>query len=205
MSDTRKTGRRSFLKAAAAAGLAGASGAADAQEVGPIRRPVLRNRLETNLTQSRMTASRHLAAVPSRQGLDGLTQQASALLRRESLVQDNVAQQTLGLVRRAVAGLDSNFTGVHRIDLSFDLSGQANAFNCGSNTCGSNTCASNTCGTQTCGSQSCGSHSCTSNTVASLTGNSEIPQAHAQQWRAIQQMNQEMDSRFVELNIIQSG
>lgn len=205
MSNTKKTDRRSFLKAAAAAGLASASGAASAQDASPARRIVTPTRLDTNLTRQSAVASRNLAFVPQRRGLNGLTQQAGELLRRDSLVPADVAQRTMGLVRQAVAGLNNNFTGVHRIDLAFDLNGNANAFNCGSNTCGSNTCASNTCGTQTCGSQSCGSHSCTSNTVASLTGNSEIPQAHAQQWRAIRQMNREMDSLFVELNIIQSG
>jgi hypothetical protein len=200
------TGRRLFLKAAAALGLSGAASAAGAQETRPvIRRPVLRPTTVTQAASSGATASRHFAMASRQRGLQNITQQAASLLREDRLVSGAQMEETVSLVQEVVGQLNEDFTGVVRMDIAVGPGGEPSAFNCGSNHCGSNTCGSNTCGSQTCGTQSCGSHSCTSNTVASLTSNAEMPAAARQQWRVIQQMQRDMDNRYVELNIIQLG
>lgn len=202
MAKRNSTGRRLFLKAAAALGISGAASVANAQDVRPVLRPVQPRRVIPAL-RSGATSSRSLAMANRRGGLASVTEQAAGLLRRDSLISDAQMEETVSLVREVVGQLNEDFTGVVRMDIAIGPGGEPSAFNCGNNTCGSNTCASNTCGTQTCGTQSCGSHSCTQNTVASLTSNAEMPAAARQQWRVIQQMQRDMDNRYVELNILQ--
>lgn len=202
MAKRNSTGRRLFLKAAAALGISGAASVANAQDVRPVLRPVQPRRVIAAM-RSGATSSRSLAMANRRGGLASVTEQAAGLLRRDSLISDAQMEETVSLVREVVGQLNEDFTGVVRMDIAIGPGGEPSAFNCGNNTCGSNTCASNTCGTQTCGTQSCGSHSCTQNTVASLTSNAEMPAAARQQWRVIQQMQRDMDNRYVELNILQ--
>jgi len=203
MSDNRNKNRRLFLKSAAAMGLAGMGAKAGAQEIQRVPRPTLPGRDLPQLNRGRVSQSRNYAMVSPRQGLDAVNRQAASLLRNDSLVPQGEAERTAGLVRDLVSQLDDDFTGVIRIDLAYGPDGDPRVFSCGTNSCGSNTCGSNTCGSNTCGSQTCGSNSCTSNASARMLSEGRIPEAGREQWRIMQQMEREMDNRYIELNVIQ--
>jgi hypothetical protein len=197
------TGRRLFLKAAAALGVSGATSAAGAQDTRPVvRRPVVRPVTALPAAQAGATTS-HGFAVVRRGGPSALSQHASALLRRDSLVSNTQMEDTIALVDDVASRMDEAFRGVVRMDIAVGPDGEPSRFSCASNDCTSNTCGSNTCGVQTCGVQSCGSHSCTQNTVAALTSNADIPAQARQQWQVLQMMQQNMEFLFVELNVIQ--
>ncbi|WP_420434170.1 hypothetical protein [Hyphobacterium sp.] len=202
MAKRDKTGRRLFLKAAAALGLSGAASAAGAQETRPIIRRPVRPTTVLPTARSGASVSRGLAVV-RRGGNAAMTEQASNLLRRDSLVSNAQMEETVSLVREVVGQLNEDFRGVVRMDIAVGPDGEPSQFSCGSNHCGSNTCGANECASQTCGTQSCGVHSCTSNTVASATSGADIPAQARQQWQVLQMMQQNMQFAFVELNIIQ--
>jgi hypothetical protein len=202
MTDKQKKNRRLFLKSAAAMGLAGMGAKAGAQEIQRVPRPVLPGRVLPQAGRA-VSQSRNYAMVSARQSLDAVNRQAASLLRNDSLVPQGEAERTTGLVRDLVSQLDDDFTGVIRIDLAYGPDGDPRVFSCGNNTCGSNTCGSNTCGTNNCGSQTCGTNSCTSNASAGMLSEGRIPEAGREQWRIMQQMEREMDNRYIELNVIQ--
>ncbi|MEE2525959.1 hypothetical protein V0U79_06240 [Hyphobacterium sp. HN65] len=202
MSDNGKKNRRLFLKSAAAMGLAGVGAKAAAQDIQRMPRPTIRDRVVTPV-RGTVSQNRNLGMVGLRQGMTGLSIEAESLLRNDSLIPDSEVEGTVSLVREMVAGLDSNFSGMVRIDLAFGVNGDPRLFNCGNNTCGGHTCGSHTCGTNNCGSQTCGTNTCSSN-VSITNGNlSEIPRSSRRQWQVMQQMHREMDNRYIELNVIQ--
>lgn len=202
MSDDRKKNRRVFLKSAAAMGVAGLGAKAGAQEIQRVPRPVLPGRVLPQ-TGRAVTSSRNFAMLSRRQELGAVSQHAARLLRNDSLVPENQVEGTLELVRELVSGLDDDFTGVIRIDLAYGPDGDPRVFSCGTNSCGSNSCGSNSCGTNTCGSNTCGSNSCSANASARMIREGRIPEAGREQWRIMQQMEREMDNRYIELNVIQ--
>jgi hypothetical protein len=205
MSDKSKKNRRLFLKSAAAMGVAGMGAKAGAQDIQRMPRPTLPQRELPQLNRGRVSQSRNLGMVSLRQGLGALNNQAASLLRNDSLIPRGEAERTVELVRELVSQLDEDFTGIVRIDLAYGPDGDPRVFSCGSNTCGTNTCGTNTCGTNNCGSQTCGSNSCTSNASAGMISEGRMPEADRQQWQIMQRMQREMDSRFIELNVIQIG
>lgn len=202
MNDNEKKNRRLFLKSAAAMGLAGMGAKAGAQEIQRIPRPVLPDRVLPQIGRG-VTQSRNFAMVSRRQELSAVSRQAANLLRNDTLVPGNEVGGTVELVRELVSRLDDDFTGVIRIDLAYGPDGDPRVFSCGSNTCGTNTCGSNTCGSNTCGSQTCGSNSCSANASARMIREGRIPESGREQWRIMQQMEREMDNRYIELNVIQ--
>lgn len=202
MSDKSPKNRRLFLKSAAAMGLAGVSAKAAAQDVRPVARQAIRDRVVAQVRGGNISQSRNTARISRRLGADGISNQAAALLRNDSLVPADEVEATIALVREMAAGLDSDFTGVMRVDLAFGVDGDPRLFNCGSNTCGGHTCGTHTCGTNNCGSQTCGTNNCTSNVSITAGDQTGMSRANRQQWQVMQQMQREMQNRYLELNVI---